>query len=60
MQKLRLEIMSLSSHSLHLADVFLRAVAVHQLLAQLVLLVPLQHSSKLVRCPPAAELVLGL
>jgi hypothetical protein len=38
----------------------IRAVAVHQLIAHLVLPVPLQHGSKLVRFPIAVEPVLGL
>jgi hypothetical protein len=47
--------MSLSYHPLHLADVSVHAVAVHQLLAHLVVPFSLRHSSKLVRCPPAIE-----
>jgi hypothetical protein len=42
--------MSLYYHPLHLAD-----IAVHRLPAHPVLPVPLQHGSKLVGCPPAAE-----
>jgi hypothetical protein len=52
--------MSFSHHPLCLADVSIRSIAVHRLLAQLVLLVPLQHGSKLVRCPLATEPVPGL
>jgi hypothetical protein len=36
MQKLRIEIMSLSYHPLRVADVFVRAIAVHRGLAMLV------------------------
>jgi hypothetical protein len=52
--------MSLSYHPLRFADVSIHVVAVHRLVAQLVLPVLLRHGSKLVRRPPAAEPVLGL
>jgi hypothetical protein len=52
--------MSFSHHPLCLADVSIRSIAVHRLLAQLVLSVLLQHGSKLVRCPLATEPVPGL
>jgi hypothetical protein len=47
--------MSLSYHPLHIANMFVYAIAVHQLLTPPVLPVPLQHGSKLVRRPPTAE-----
>jgi hypothetical protein len=52
--------MSLSYHPLRFADVSIHVVAVHRLVAQLVLPVLLRHGSKLVRRPPTAEPVLGL
>jgi hypothetical protein len=60
MQKLRIEIMSVSYQPLRLADMSICAVTVHRLLAQPVLLVLLCHDSKLVGRQLAAELVLGL
>jgi hypothetical protein len=59
-QKLRIEIMSLSCHSLCLADVSVCTIAMHRVLAHLVLSDPLKHGSKLVRCPIAVEPVSGL
>jgi hypothetical protein len=56
-QKLRIEIMSLFYHPLHLTDVSLHAIVVHRGLA---LPVPLRHGFELVRRPVAAELVPGL
>jgi hypothetical protein len=53
MQKLRIQILSL-------ADVSIHAIVVHRLLTHPVLLVPLQHGSKLVRCPLATKPVVGL
>jgi hypothetical protein len=52
--------MSLSYHHLGLVDVSIHAIMVHRLLAQLVLLVPLWHDSKVLGRPPAVESVLGL
>jgi hypothetical protein len=52
--------MSLSYHPLCLADESVRTVAVHQLLAQQVLTVSLQHGSKVFGHPPTAEPVPGL
>jgi hypothetical protein len=52
--------MSLSYHPLRLADVSVCAIVVHQLLAHLVPLIPLQHDSKLVGRPIALERVPGL
>jgi hypothetical protein len=60
MEKLRTEIMSLSYHPLDLADVSIRVIAVHQLLAWPVLPIPLQHGSKLVRHPPTTKPIPGL
>jgi hypothetical protein len=59
-QKLRIEIMSFSYHPLCLADVSVRAVAVHRFLTHPVLPITLRHSSKMVGRPPAVEPVLGL
>jgi hypothetical protein len=52
--------MSLSYHPLCLADVSVCAVAVHRVLAHLVLSVLLRHGSKLVGRPIAAKSVPGL
>jgi hypothetical protein len=52
--------MSLSYYPLRLADVFIRVVVVHRLLAHPFLPVSLRHGSKLVTCPPAVEPVPGL
>jgi hypothetical protein len=60
MQKLRIKMMSLSYHPLHLMDVSVHAVAVHRGLALPVHPVPLRHGSELIRRPVAAEPVLGL
>jgi hypothetical protein len=48
MQKLRIEIMSLSYHPLHLVNVSVHAIVVHRGLTRLILPVLLQHNSKLV------------
>jgi hypothetical protein len=60
MQKLRIEIMSLSYHPPCLADVSISAVAVHRGLALPVLTVPVQHDSKLIGCPVVAEPAPGI
>jgi mRNA-degrading endonuclease toxin of MazEF toxin-antitoxin module len=60
MQKLRIELMSLSYHPLHLADVSVRVIAVHRGLALLVCPVLLRHGSELDGHPVAVELVPGL
>jgi hypothetical protein len=60
MQKLRIEIMSLSYHPLRLADVSIRTVTVHQGLALPVILVLLRHGSELVGCLVTDEPVPGL
>jgi hypothetical protein len=60
MQKLRIEIMSLSYHPLHLADVSIRAVAMHRGIALLVQPIRLRHGSELVGRSVAVEPVLGL
>jgi hypothetical protein len=60
MQKLRTEIMSLSYHPLHLADVSIRAVVVHRGLALRVHLVLLEHGSELIRCLVASEPTTGM
>jgi hypothetical protein len=52
--------MSLSYHLLHLADVSIHIIAVHRLLAHLILPVLLRYGSKLVGRPPATEPVPGL
>jgi hypothetical protein len=52
--------MSLFYHPLRLADESVHVIAVHRLIAQPVLSVPLQHGSKLIRRSPAAEPVPGL
>jgi hypothetical protein len=57
MQKLRIKIMSLSYHPLHLVDVPVRVVAVHQGLALPVLF---RHGSELVRRPVVVEPVPNL
>jgi hypothetical protein len=59
-QKLRIKFLSLSYHPQRLVDMSVHTIAVHQGLALLVLLVLLQYGSKLVGCPVAVELVLGL
>jgi hypothetical protein len=57
MQKLRIEIISLSYHPLHLVDVSVCVVVVHQLLAHPVLPV---LNSKLVKRPIVVEPIPGL
>jgi hypothetical protein len=52
--------MSLSYHPLHLADMFIHAIVVHQGLALPVQSVPLRHVSELVGRPVATEPVPGL
>jgi hypothetical protein len=52
--------MSLSYHPLHLVDVSVCTIAVHRGFALLVRYVLLQHGSKLVGCPVAAEPVPSL
>jgi hypothetical protein len=60
MQKLRTEVISLSYHPLRLADVSIRAVAVHRGLALSVHPILLQHGSELVGRQVAVESVPGL
>jgi hypothetical protein len=59
-QKLRTEIMSLSYHPLHLADVSVRTVAVNRGLAMQVRPILLRHGSELVGCLVATEPVPSL
>jgi hypothetical protein len=59
-QKLRIEIMSLPYHPLHLADLSNHAIVVHRGLALSVCPVLLLHGSELIRRPVLAEPVPSL